>query len=74
MTVTMTTTSETATTMTVMSKKILDSAERHKQLITAFRELDHVPDAHRAKKEELEIERLKLRTARAESQKMAEHQ
>lgn len=60
--------------MTVMSKKILDSAERHRELITAFRELDHVPNAHRAKTEELDSERLKLMTARAESEKMAEHQ
>lgn len=61
-------------TATALPQKVLDSAERHKQLIAAFRELAYVPDAHTAKTEELEIERLKLSTAQAESDKMAEQQ
>lgn len=61
-------------TMTVTPSKIQDNAERHKCLIAAFRELEYVPDAHRAKTEELEVERLKLSTAQNASEEMAEQQ
>lgn len=60
--------------MTGASPKVRDNAERHKRLLAGFRELAYVSAARRAKAEDLELERQKLRTAKYESDRMAERQ